>query len=162
MARTEANCSLPETERRPHGFRFMRGGLDFWGQQYDFPVSATISAAGMKRIVFENPRGNIKVTGGDSKDVTVNGRKLVNAYQREDADRTNSETPVEIVAQGDRLVVCTNQDRVPGNQRISDDLEVTVPRGLAVGSPAAAGDYEVGVVEGDVEVTTRRGDVRLS
>ena len=44
-------------------------------------------AAGMKRIVFENPRGNIKVTGGDSKDVTVNGRKLVNAYRREDAER---------------------------------------------------------------------------
>ena len=149
-------------QAREHGVRFLRGGLDFWGQQYDFPVSATMSAAGMKRIVFENPRGNIKVTGGDSKDVTVNGRKLVNAYRREDADRTNSETPVEIVAQGDRLVVRTNQDRVPGNQRISDDLEVTVPRGLAVESRGAAGDYEVGGVEGDVEVTTSRGDVRLS
>ncbi len=28
-------------QAREHGVRFMRGGLDFWGQQYDFPVSAT-------------------------------------------------------------------------------------------------------------------------
>ena len=116
----------------------------------------------MKRIVFENPRGNIKVTGGDSKDVTVTGRKLINAYRREDADRTNTETPVEIVPQGDRLVVRTNQDRVPSNQRISDDLEVTVPRGMAVESRGAAGDHEVGDIEGDVEIASSRGDVRLS
>ena len=31
---------------------------------------------GMKRIVFENPRGNIKVTGGDTTDVTVTGHKV--------------------------------------------------------------------------------------
>ena len=100
-------------QAREHGVRFMRGGLDFWGEQYDFPVSATGSAAGMKRIVFENPRGNIKVTGGDSKEVTVTGRKLIHAYRREDADRTNTATPLEIIPQGDRLLVRTNQDRVP-------------------------------------------------
>lgn len=149
-------------QARQHGVRFMRGGLDFWGQQYDFPVSATGSAEGMKRIVFENPRGNIKVTGGDSKEVTVTGRKLINAYRREDADRSNTETPVEIIAQGDRLVIRTNQDRVNGNQRVSDDLEVTVPHAMAVESRGGAGDYEVSEVEGDVEINTSRGDVRLS
>ena len=119
---------------REHGVRFMAGGLDFWGQQYDYPVSATASASGMKRIVFENSHGNFKVTGGDSKEITVTGHKLIRAYNREDADRTNGNTPVEIVPQGDRLVVRTNQDRVPNNQRISCDIEVTVPRGLAVES----------------------------
>src|ERR1035441_1525866 len=77
-------------QAREHGVHFMRSGLDFWGQEYEFPVSATASAAGMKRIVFENPRGNIKVTGGDSNDVTVTGRELINAYRREDADTGNS------------------------------------------------------------------------
>ncbi len=149
-------------QAREHGVRFMRGGLDFWGQQYDYPVSATSSAAGMKRIVFENPRGNIKVSGGDSKDVTVTGRKLINAYKREDADRSNTDTPVEIITQGDRLVVRTNQDRVNRNQRISDDLEVTVPRGLAVESRGGTGDCEVGDIDSDVEIATSRGDVRLS
>lgn len=116
----------------------------------------------MKRIVFENSRGSIKVTGGDVKDVTVTGRKLINAYRREDAERSNNETPVEIVTQGDRLVVRTNQERVAGNQRISDDLEVTVPREMSVESRGASGDHEVGDVQGDVEISTSRGDVRLS
>ena len=149
-------------QAREHGVRFMHSGLDFWGQEYDFPVSKTASAAGMKRIVFENPRGNIKVTGGDSKDVTVTGRKLINAFRKEDAARTNGVTALEIIPQGDRLVVRTNQDRVASNQRISDDLEVTVPRGLAVESRGAAGDYEVGEVQGDVEINSSHGDVRLS
>ena len=149
-------------QAREHGVRFMRGGLDIWGQEYDYPVSATASAVGMKRLVFENPRGNIKVTGGDGTEVTVTGRKLINAYRREDADSSNNQTPVEIVTQGDRLVVRTNQERAPNNQRVTDDLEVTVPRGMAVESRGASGDHEVGDVDGDVEIASSRGDVRLS
>jgi DUF4097 and DUF4098 domain-containing protein YvlB len=147
---------------REHGVRFMGPGLDFWGQQYDYPVSATASSTGMKRIVFENPRGNIKVTGGDSKDVSVTGHKQIRAYNREDAERTNGSTQVEIVTQGDRLVVRTNQDRVPNNQRISCDLEITVPRGLAVESRNSSGDHQVEDVDGDVEIASSRGDIRLS
>ena len=116
----------------------------------------------MNRIVFENPRGNIKVTGGDTQEVTVNGHKLIRAYARSDADRTNADTPVEIVPQGDRLLVRTNQDRAPDNQRISDDLEVTVPRGMAVEARGRSGDYEISDVAGDVELAADRGDVRLA
>jgi len=119
-------------QAREHGVRFMRGGLDFWGQQYDYPVSASGPAAGMKRLVIEVPRGDIKVIGGDSKDVTVTGRKVINAYRREDADRSNNDTQLELLTQGDHLVVRANQDRVPSNQRISHDLELTVPRGMSV------------------------------
>src|ERR1035437_4991768 len=75
---------------------------------------------------------------------------------------SNGETPVEIIAQGERLGVRANPDRATGEQRISDDWEVTVPRGLAVESRGAAGDCEVGDIEGDVEIASSRGDVRLS
>jgi len=136
--------------------------VGFWGQQYDYPVSATAPAAGMKRIVFENPRGSIKVTGSDTTDVVVNGHKLIRAYNKDDAERTNGNTPVEIVPQGDRLLVRTNQDRVPNNQRLSDDLEVTVPKGVAVESRGSSGDHEINDVDGDVEINSSHGDVRLS
>src|SRR6185312_10898360 len=101
---------------REHSPRFVVGGLDLWGQEYDYPVSTTASAAGMKRIVFENPRGYIKITGSDTRDVTITGHKTLRAYSRNESDRTNTDTPVEIIPQGDRLMVRTNQDRVPGNQ----------------------------------------------
>src|SRR5450432_2547593 len=145
-----------------HGIRFNSRGLDWWGQQYDYSISATSPAAGMKRIVFENPRGNIKVTGTDTKDVTVNGHKLIRAYSKQDADRTNEITAVEIVPQGDRLMVRTNQDRVPNSQRMSDDLEITIPRAMTVESRGGQGDYEVSDLDGDVELSASHGDVRIA
>jgi DUF4097 and DUF4098 domain-containing protein YvlB len=149
-------------QARQHGLRFSANGLDFWGQSYDYPISARGSAAGIKRIVFENPRGNIKVTGGDSQDIEITGRKMIRAFSREDADRANQATPVELVPQGDHLLVRTNQDRTRDNQRISADLEVVVPRSLAVEAHATTADYEIADVAGDLELASGHGDVRLA
>jgi DUF4097 and DUF4098 domain-containing protein YvlB len=145
-----------------HGIRFNPRGLDWWGQQYDYPISVTSSAAGMKRIVFENPRGNIKVTGSDTTDVTVTGHKLIRAYSRRDADQTNDSASVEIVPQGDRLMVRTNQDRVPNSQRMSADIEVAIPRFMVVESRGGQGDYEIADLDGDLEISASHGDVRIS
>ena len=149
-------------EAHQHGVHFNAQGLDVFGDQYDYSVSAQGSAAGMNRVTFENPRGSIKVIGGDSPEVSVNGHKAIRAWSRQDADRANQNTPVEIVPQGDRLLIRSNQDRAPDNQRISDDLEVTVPRGMSVEARGRTGDYEISDVTGDVELATDRGDVRLA
>ncbi len=148
-------------EGHQHGIRYDFGGVMI-GESFDYPVSAQAPAAGMTRITFDNPRGNIKVTGSDTQEVTVTGRKEVHAWNRNDADQSNNNTPVEIVPQGDRLLIRTNQDRAQDSNRISDDLEVTVPRGMTVETRGRTGDIEVGDVTGDVEVTTGRADVRLS
>jgi len=145
-----------------NGIHFNTRGLGIWGSSYDYAVTATAPAGGVHRIVFENPRGNIKVTGADTTEVTVTGTKTVRAFERNDADRTNGNTAVEIVPEGDRLLIRTNQDRAPDNQQISDDLEVTVPRSLAVESRGRNGDYEIADLAGDVELAADRGDVRLS
>lgn len=138
------------------------GGLEWFGEGYDYPVSANAPSAGIKRIVFENGRGNVKVTGGDGEQVTVTGHKTIRAYSHQDSDRTNGSTPLELVTQGDRLLVRTNQDRAPDSQRISDDLEVSVPRGVAVEAHTNSGDYEVTDVQGDVDLTDSHGDIRLA
>jgi DUF4097 and DUF4098 domain-containing protein YvlB len=146
-----------------YGIRFNTGGLQWFGEQYDYPVAVNAPAAGMKRIVFENPRGNIKVTGGDVQQITVNGHKYVRAYNHADADRTNGNTPVELVPQGDQLLVRSNQDRAPDNQRVSDDLEVVVPRSMAVEAHGGnTGDFEIEDVAGTVDLASNHGDVRLS
>lgn len=149
-------------QAKEFGIHFNSRGLDLFGEEFDYPVSATAPAAGMTRLVFENPRGNIHVVGGDGQQVTVAGHKSIRAYGRTDADRASERTPIEILPQGDRLVIRTNQDRGPDNQRISDDLEVTVPRGMAVESRGNVGDADVSDVTGDVELANNRGDVRLS
>jgi hypothetical protein len=147
---------------RERGFRFTTGGLEVFGEQFDYAVEAKAGAAGMTRVVFDNPRGNIKVVGGDTQQVTVTGRKTIRAWARKDADRTDSQTPLEIVPQGDRLLVRTNQERVPENQRISTDIEVVVPRGVAIEARGRVADYEVTDINGDVELGSDRADVRLA
>jgi hypothetical protein len=147
---------------RQHGFRFAGGGLEMFGEQYDYNVSAQASASGMKRVTFENTRGSVRVIGGDAQEVVVNGHKWIRSWNRTDADRTDRNTPVEIVPQGDRLLIRTNQDRAPDNQRISDDLEVTVPRGVTVEARGRSGDFEISDLTGDVEIATDRADVRLA
>lgn len=149
-------------QAREHGARFMAGGMDIWSQQFDYPVSARAPAAGVKRIVLENPRGNIKLTGGDTQEVEITGRKLIRSWARREADRANESTPVDIVTEGDRMVIRTNQERASRNQRVSDDLEVVVPRGVAVESRMGSGDYEISGTTGDVDLSLDRGDVRLS
>lgn len=148
-------------EGRQHGLHYDFGGV-VMGESFDYPISAQAPAAGMTRITFDNPRGNIKVTGADTQQVTVTGRKEVHAWNRNDADQTNGNTPVEIVPQGDRLLIRTNQDRAQDSSHIGDDLEVTVPRGMAVEARGRTGDVEINDVTGDVEVVTGRADVRLA
>jgi len=145
-----------------HGINWTAHGIDMFGDAYEYPVTAKASAQGMKRIVFDNSTGNVKVVGADTADVEVHGHKSIRAYGRGDADRTNGTTPVEIVTEGDHLVVRTNQDHTPANQRISDDLEVTVPHAMAVEAHIGRGDFDITDIRGDVDLGASRGDVRLS
>jgi DUF4097 and DUF4098 domain-containing protein YvlB len=149
-------------QARVHGARFNFLGSNIWAQQFDYPVSARASAAGVKRIILENPRGNVKLTGGDVQEIEVSGRKVIRAWARREADRANDATPVDLVPEGDHIVIRTNQDRVRENMRISDDLEVAVPRGVAVETRMGSGDYEIAEVDGNVDLSIERGDVRLS
>ena len=149
-------------ELQRHGVRVISPGLDVFTEQFDYPVSASAPAGTAKRIVFENPRGNLRITGGDGQQIVVTGRKQIRAYSRGEADRANGTAQVEIVPQGDRILVRTNQARAGTRQRMSDDLEVTAPRGMTVEVHGETGDYEVIDVAGDVEVNGNRSDVRLT
>jgi DUF4097 and DUF4098 domain-containing protein YvlB len=150
-------------------FEFHRHGLrpftmvpSLLGEQFDYPVTAHASAVGVKRIVFDNPRGTIQVTGGDAQEVTVSGHQLIRAYNRSDADGTHQNAALELVQQGDRLMVYSHQERASREQRVADDLDVTVPRGIAVEARGDSGDYEITGINGDVELRSSRGDVRLN
>jgi DUF4097 and DUF4098 domain-containing protein YvlB len=145
-----------------NGIRWSGEGLNVFGNEYDYPVSAKAPAAGMKRVVFDIARGNIKVTGADTEEVVVSGNKVIRSFGREDADRTNNNTPLEVVPEGDHLLVRANQDRASDRQRVSDDIEVTVPRAMAISARDRRGDFEVGDIDGDVDLGGDRGDVRLS
>jgi len=145
-----------------HGIRFGVRGLEMFGEQYEFTVSAQTSLPGpAARVVVDNLRGNLRINGGDTREIRVAGRKTIRALSRSEAERADRNTRLEISNQGGVWVVRTNQDRIDNNQRISSDLDVTVPREAVVEVRGRIGDYEVADVAA-VEVNSERGDVRLS
>ena len=144
------------------GFPWRAGFTHMLGTDFDYPISAKASAGGAKLLVVDLPRGNLKISGMDTSDITVTGQKSIRAYKHEDADRANGITSIEVAVEGDHVIVRTNQDRASDIASIADDLEITVPRGLAVEARGRRNDYEVSDVAGNVELASDRGDARLA
>ena len=151
------------TERRPHLPRVFVGdrGVELFGEPFDYPIPEQRQAAKVTRIVIENQRGNTRVVGADTAEIKVTGRKTIRAYRESQADEANKRTPVEIITQGDQILVRTNQEKAPGDMRISTDLELTVPRGASIQASGRSGDFDILNVEGGVEVKSATAGVRL-
>jgi hypothetical protein len=149
-------------EAHNNGVRF-RPVWEAFGEHYDYNVDDQKPAGTATRVVFENNRGNLKITGAaDATDIKVTGRKTVQAANQGEADRANQATPLEIVAQGDTVTVRTNQERNPTSGRVSEDLEVTIPNRLNVEVHGTNGDYEIADLNGTLELQADHSDVRVN
>lgn len=136
--------------------------IEIFGHEYDYAVEEqSAPVAKGARVLVENLRGGVRVTGADVDRVRVRGRKTIRALKEADAEKAQKQTPIEISVQGDRVVVRTNQDRLTGDERISTELEVTVPRTAAVEIRGRNGDLEISDVAGPVEVSSDSASVRL-
>jgi DUF4097 and DUF4098 domain-containing protein YvlB len=135
--------------------------LEIFGEEHEYPVQAQRETKELKRLIVEHGRGNIRITGGDAADVRVTGRKNIRAFDKEAADRMDQRTPLEILVEADRATVRTHQERITGNVRISTDLEIAVPRGVAVEARGQNGDIDIIQVAGPVLIESDNAGVRL-
>lgn len=138
------------------------GRVEMFGHGYDFTLPEQQKAVGKApRILLENLYGNARVTVADGDQVKVSGRQTVRALEAADAERAHKQSALEISAQGEQVVVRTNQDRVTGEQRITADLEVTVPRQASLEIRARSGEFDIDGLGGSLEIASDRGRVRL-
>lgn len=136
--------------------------IEMFGQGFDFAIpEQNAPGAKAKRLLVENLRGDVRIVGGDVQEVMVAGRKAIRALNPKDADIANRSTPVEITTQADQIVVRTNQDRITGEQRVTADLDITVPRALSIEIRGRSGNLEISGVDGGVEINSDGGEVRL-
>ena len=57
--------------------RFRMHGIEMFGEAFDYTIDEQkITAGKTPRIILENLRGNLRITGGDTSEVRVNGRKI--------------------------------------------------------------------------------------
>lgn len=139
---------------------FDTGRVAILGSDYDYDASLKASPEGATRLVIDNIRGDLTVRGDGSDAVSVSGHKIVRAFSRSDAEKSNEQTPVRIEHQGDQLIL-TSTDSVSGRARVSADLEIAVPKSMAVEIRGRAGDISIQNVDGAVLVSSGRGDLTV-
>lgn len=149
--------------RRPWGpFHIGPRTMEIFGESFDYPVSQQKEIGENSRILFDNVRGNVRVNGGDGAEIKITGHKTIRAYNKADADAVNEQCPLEVIVQGDRVIVRTNQEKVSEQRRLSTDLEVTVPRGASVEGRGRSGDFDISDLAGGVQIASDNAGVRLN
>jgi DUF4097 and DUF4098 domain-containing protein YvlB len=145
--------------------RLELGGLDMFGESFEYPLNGEKPASATPRVVLESFRGNAHITGGDVMSVKVTGRKTVRSMDQNAADATDRESPFELAGDPNRVVIRTNQDRtnaVLGRpSRITAELEITVPKGASIEAHGRNGDFDISGINGDVDITSDNAGVRM-
>ena len=138
-------------------------GVEMFGEPYDYHLAdQKVDAVGKTpRVVIENGRGSVRVTGADETAVLISGRKTVRAFKREDADLTDRNTPLEVTRDGDAVVIRTRQEREAHSTRLYADLEVTVPRGANIEFRGREGDLDVTDLAGNVDARSDNAAIRV-
>jgi len=148
-----------------HGVRlapFGATGLEMFGEEFDYHHTQVKQVKGSVHVAFENLRGNVRVNGTDDPEIKVEEHKMIRAYNKGDADSADQRTPLEIVQEGDRIIVRTNEDKVSHVQHMACDLEVTVPRHADIEGRGNKGDYDISDITGSVDITSGNAGVRLN
>jgi len=149
---------------------FEWGGLEVFGESYEYPISAEATATATPRIVIDGFQGSARIVGGDGTAVKVTGHQTVRSMDQATADRTSKDTRVEVTNQGTEIHVRVIQsqgdifdgkDRSPFRRRVSADLDIAVPRGATIIGTGRNGDFDVSGVTGAVEINGGNSSVRL-
>jgi DUF4097 and DUF4098 domain-containing protein YvlB len=148
--------------RGPHTWWPTIGGLDMFGESYDFPIDGQKPASKTPRVVIDSFRGNARITGADVDTVKVTGHRSIRSLDQKGADIANQNMPFEINGDSSTITIHNNQDRISGNNvRVTADMEITVPRGASIEAHGRYGDFDITDIGGSVEIISDNAGVRL-
>lgn len=138
------------------------GGLDMFGESYEYPISGEKATSGNPHVVIENFRGSAKITGGDANTVKVAGHRTIRSLDQSGADAAERQAVFELAGDTNEVIVRNNSDRLSGGSlRIDAEMEITVPRGATIEAHGRRGDFEISDVNGNVEIFSDNAGVRL-
>jgi hypothetical protein len=144
----------------PHNFAI--GGLDMFGESYEYPITGEKQASKNPHVVIESFRGNAKITGVDSDVVRVTGHRTIRSLDQSGADAANREASFELAGDTNEVIVRNNPDRLSGGSvRVTADMEITVPRGATIEAHGRLGDFDISDVNGTVQIISDNAGVRL-
>jgi hypothetical protein len=127
------------------------------GERYDYPINAEKASSKTPRIVIEDFRGDLQITGSDSDIVKVTGRKSIRAMEKNGAERADRNSAFEITGDADEMTLRLREGA--GFARISSAIEMTVPKGASLEAKRRDGAVHISNVQGAVAVSGRAGDM---
>ncbi|MGB7282344.1 MAG: DUF4097 family beta strand repeat-containing protein [Candidatus Acidiferrum sp.] len=150
------------------------------GDAYPFDLDVVpVNVPANARITVHGGHGEITVRASDAPEIRVSGRKNVHAWSETDAQRLAGPVSVEIVQSGDGYEVHPTGMNA-GDDRISVDMDIVVPKkasltvrneqgditvsdmAMPVSLTSASGDVEVRDTGSDVTIEMHKGDVKVS
>lgn len=140
-------------------------GVQAIGERYDYPVSAEKPASKTPRIVIEDYRGDLEITGSDVDAVKVTGRKSIRSLDKDTADRADRGSSVEIAGDASQMTLRLHEPRGFGPP-LSTSLTMTVPRGASIEASLdkgrrGDGDLRIASVDGPVSVNGKAANLTL-
>jgi hypothetical protein len=120
--------------------------------EQDFPAGASL------KII--DTHGAISVHASDDNKITVQVRKKIGADDQDDANKFNSETKPTITTIGG-LVTLDAKAEGAGNHPVETDLDVSLPRKVAVSISSRHGDVNLVGRDGTIDVAAQHGDTSV-
>ena len=139
-----------------------RGFNTAFGDERDYAVaSIQKSTGGTPHLIIEDFRGDAKVSGGQGDTVTVAGHKVIRAMKASVAEQADAQTPVEVIQEGNNVIIRCNQGRARGRTSVTTNLEITAPKGASLEASGSLGDFDVTMLNGGIAIRSDNAGVRV-
>jgi putative adhesin len=132
----------------------------FGGQTFDYPIEGEKASSPAPRVVLDNFRGDVQITGADAATVKVTGHKTIHSFDQRGADRLDRDSPLEIAGDSNRVVIGM---RSPGGplRLVTGTVEIAVPKGASIEAQGRNGNVRISNIQGAVNLSGRGADIDL-
>jgi hypothetical protein len=162
-------CGLIATQAARVNWNVMRDNMNIddtdldniFGETYNFDdhLEQDIPPATTSLRVNDD-HGAVRVSFSNDNKISVTVRKRVGAESQNDADKYNAKTKPEITATGGTLTL-EARTQAAGDHAVQSDLDISVPRKMALQVTSRRGDVSVTGRDGEVVITNQHGDVSV-
>jgi hypothetical protein len=133
---------------------------NIFGQSYNFNDHLEENFPANASLKIIDNRGAISVHASDDNKITVVVRKRVGADNQEDADKYDRETKPTITTIGG-LVTLNAMVEAAGDHPVETDLDVSLPRKVAVTITSRKGDVNLVGRDGTIDISAQHSDTSV-
>ncbi len=133
---------------------------NIFGQSYNFNDHLEENFPANASLKIIDTRGAVSVHASDDNKITVVVRKRVGADNQDDADKYDRETKPTITTIGG-LVTLNAMVEAAGDHAIETDLDVSLPRKVAVSITSRKGDVNLVGRDGAIDIAAQHSDTSI-